>query len=505
MTVDGYYQQRPLRILQVSTLDQAGGAERLAWNLFRAYRARGHASWLAVGYKGTDDPDVMVIPDRRYQGLWSRFCRGLHGRLKPFEDEWRGVWRLKTWLDAWATPTKQILRCLGVEDFHYPETRRILSLPPQRPDIVHCHNLHGGYFDLRVLPWLSHEMPLILTLSDAWLLSGHCAHSFDCERWKAGCGRCPDLTIYPAVQRDMTAYNWRRKRNIFARSHLYVATPSKWLMSRVTQSMLAPTVVQARVIPNAVDLSVFRPADKPTIRAELGIPQDVKVLLFTANSVQRNIWKDYATMRAAVALVAERLGGQRVLFIALGEHAPAENLDEARIRFVPYQKDPEIVARYYQATDVYIHAARAEVWGLTITEALACGTPVVATAVGGIGEQVKGLGIPDWGLPDSALNRHGLDDATGILVSPGDAPGMALGVERLLRDEPLRLRMGQNAVRDAVKRFDLQRQADDFLSWYQEILKDWESGRSGLVGKPRAPKDVDPLRLLSKVRSSHSQ
>jgi len=62
-------------------------------------------------------------------------------------------------------------------------------------------------------------------------------------------------------------------------------------------------------------------------------------------------------------------------------------------------------------------------------------------------------------------------------VPPGDAPGMALGIERPLRDETLRLRMGENAASDSAKQFGLQRQADDFLSWYQEILKGWASAR----------------------------
>ena len=39
------------------------------------------------------------------------------------------------------------------------------------------------------------------TEADAWLLSGHCAHSFDCERWRTGCGECPDLGIEPAIRR----------------------------------------------------------------------------------------------------------------------------------------------------------------------------------------------------------------------------------------------------------------------------------------------------------------
>jgi len=470
--------ERPLRILQVSTADLAGGAERSAWNLFETYRARGYGSWLAVGYKQGDDPDVMRIPRNARQGAWSRFYRLLRGHLAGYEQETRGVWRMGAWLDTlanWAdtgpTLRRVVERRLGIEDFNYPGTRRLLALPPHRPDIVHCHNLHGGYFDLRSLSWLSHEVPVILNLRDAWLLSGHCAHSFDCERWVTGCGRCPDLNIYPAITRDATAYNWRRKQKIYARSSFYVTTPSEWLMRKVERSILAPAVVEARVVPNSVDLSVFHPEDRPTVRRQLGIPHDARVLLFTANGIRQNPWKDYETIRAAIAVVAERLHGQPVLFIALGEGAPSEPIGQAEVRFVPYQRDPIVVARYNQAADVYIHAARAEAWGRTITEALACGTPVVATAVGGIPEQVKGLESEDHGRNIADPNRYGVNQATGILVPAGDARGMAFGIERLLKDDTLRAVIGANAAKDARERFGLQRQADAFLRWYEQILR----------------------------------
>ena len=51
-------------------------------------------------------------------------------------------------------------------------------------------------------------MPVALTLHDEWLLTGHCAYTLGCERWRIGCGRCPDLTIYPAIRRDSTAENF---------------------------------------------------------------------------------------------------------------------------------------------------------------------------------------------------------------------------------------------------------------------------------------------------------
>src|SRR5262249_35811923 len=150
----------------------------------------------------------------------------------------------------------------GIEDFRYPGSRRLLQLTPQQPDLVHGHNLHGGYFDLRILPELSAQVPVVLTLHDAWLLSGHCSHSFDCERWKTGCGRCPDLTIYPAIRRDATASNGRRKRTIYQRSRLHVAAPCQWLMDKVNESILALGAVETRIIPNGVDRTTFHPAER---------------------------------------------------------------------------------------------------------------------------------------------------------------------------------------------------------------------------------------------------
>jgi glycosyltransferase involved in cell wall biosynthesis len=377
--------------------------------------------------------------------------------FQPLVEQGRGLERFRN-IHRWVgEPGKWLDLRRGYEDFHFPGTWHLLMLTPEPLDIVHIHTLHGGYFDLRVLPWLSQQVPVLLTLHDAWLLSGHCAHSFGCQRWKTGCGHCPDLTIQPAIRRDATAYNWQRKQKIYSKSRLYVATPSQWLMQKVKQSMLAPAIMGARVIPNGVDTSVFHPADRQEARATLSIPQGVRVLLFAANGIRANIWKDYQTLRAAIAMVAEHLHNQDVLFIALGEDAPAEQIGQAEVCFVPFQKDPEIVARYYQAADVYAHAAKVDTFPNTVLEALACGTPVVATAVGGIPEQIQ-------------------DGATGFLVPPGDSGAMAKRIIQLLADNSLQSRIGTQAADIARKHFDLNRRVDDYLTWYQEIFSMWDSG-----------------------------
>lgn len=441
-----------LRILQVNTADNFGGAARVAWNLHQGYRERGHHSWLVVGQRVNNAPDVFTIPnDHRRRGL-ARIADAAGNVLTPLVGKVRGVGRIRNLINTFGDPSRWWSLRMGHEDFDFPGTWRVPALAGERPDVVHCHNLHGGYFDLRVLPWLSRQFPVVLTLHDAWLISGHCAHSFDCERWKTGCGECPDLTIYPAIRRDATAFNWQRKQRIYAQSRLYVTAPSRWLIQKVEQSMLVPSIVKYKVIHNGIDLSVFTPADRNTVRASLGIPQDAKVLLFAANCVRGNIWKDYATMRAAIEEVSRRLQGQDVLFIALGEDAGWERIGHARIHFVAYQKDPAVVARYYQAADVYLHAARADTFPNSVLEALACGVPVVATAVGGIPEQVH-------------------DSETGFLIPPGDVGAMSERLVQLLLNKGMKEALGDKAAQDARARFDLRQQVDATLEWYQEILR----------------------------------
>jgi glycosyltransferase involved in cell wall biosynthesis len=454
-----------LKIMQVNTMDSAGGAAKIAWNLFQAYRYNGHRSSMAVGWKRSDDLDVLVIPNAADRSYRARACLTLNGLLQPVVGRIRGMGRLQSMLRWVGEPGRWSERQRGLEDFRFPGTWHLLNLTPERPDIVHCHNLHGDYFDLRALPWLTHEVPVILTLHDAWLLGGHCAHSFDCERWRSGCGQCPDLTIPPAVRRDATAEDWRRKQRILQHSRLYVASPSRWLLDRARQSILAPAIIESRIIPNGVDLTVFHPSDRAEARAILGLPGDAWVLLFVANGIRENVWKDYRLLRQTVANIAERLPKRRVLFLALGEEAPEETVGAATIRFVPFRPNPTQVARYYQAADVYLHAARAENHSLAICEALACGAPVVATAVGGIAEQV----------------RHG---ETGLLVAPGDAEGMAAAIRSLLTDPAQRAAYARQARADAEARFDKHRMVDEYLAWYKEILAQEERREARPAWRP---------------------
>ena len=176
--------------------------------------------------------------------------------------------------------------------------------------------------------------------------------------------------------------------------------------------------------------------------------------MFAAQNPGKNRFKDYETIEQAIRrLDASAWGDSPVLFIALGSDAPGEQqTSQVQIRHIPFITDPVQVARYFQAADIYLHAAHADNFPFTVLEALACGTPVVATAVGGIPEQID-------------------EGVTGFLTPPGDSAIMAARIATLLSDDDLRIRMGSQAAEYARRHFDLNRQADEYLGWYEEILE----------------------------------
>ena len=459
-----------MKILQVSSSDGGGGASKVASALHQGLRARGHASAMAVGRKRSLDADVVAIP----YGISLPRRIAYRVALQVVRPLARRITSLQPLRRALRSPHSISYlrqRSTGREVFDYPESRRILELSPFAPELVHLHNLHNEYFDLRFLEKLSSNVPVAMTLHDEWTFTGHCGYTLVGDRWRDGCWSCPDLDVYPAIQRDATHENWLTKRAVYERSRLYVSAPSQWLLDRARQSILGAGAVDWRLIPNGVDRNIFKPAEKTAARAVLGLPRDALLLLFTANVLNRNPFKDYGTIEAAVERLAVDLSDRQLLLIALGSDAPTRRLGNAEFRQVPYVTAPALVAAYYQAADLYLHAANADTFPTTILEAMAVGRPVVATAVGGIPEQVRSLAAVPGGWTGAATDAA---TATGVLVEAHDAAGMATAAAALLKDDELRARLGANAAAEAAARYDIERQLDETLGWYAEIQEDWQ-------------------------------
>jgi len=408
---------------------------------------------MATGVKISDDPFVKQIPPTLPPHLLGK----PFFRLADFADKnhWKiGTKNLAGLFRRIADPSRYLLRNKGFEDFDFPESRLITSVPEKSPEIVHLHNLHLNYFDLTFLPELSNHYPTLMTLHDMWPLTGHCAHSMECLRWKTGCGECPHLEVYPAMSHDQTAYNWQRKSDIYAKSRIYITGPSKWMVQTACESILAPAIIKSRVIPNGIDQTVFHPAEKQEARDALGLPNDATIFLFvSAGGIQRSSFKDFSTIQKAIEIVAQKVTGKNIIFIALGDTKFTEKVGEIEIRHLSHIDSVETMAKYYQAVDIYLHAARAESFGLVIAEAQSCGTPVIATSIGGIPDTIK-------------------DGKTGFLTRPHDPQDMADKIILMLSDETLIRSMGNQAAIFAQYSFGVEQMINNYLSFYQEILDD---------------------------------
>jgi glycosyltransferase involved in cell wall biosynthesis len=210
------------------------------------------------------------------------------------------------------------------------------------------------------------------------------------------------------------------------------------------------------VIPNGVDQSVFHPGSLAEARHRLALPENAYVVLFAANGIRRSDFKDYKTLRDAIGKLGQAVTDRPILCVALGEAGEEERIGRARVRFIAPESDPAVVADYYRAADIYAHAAREDTFPSAVIEAMACGTPVVASEVGGIPEQID----------------HG---HTGLLVPAGDAAIFSAYLAMVLRNPGLQQSFSAEGVKTVTERFNLETQAHRSLAWYRQVVRNVRS------------------------------
>ena len=157
-----------MKILHISTHDRAGGAEKIAFDLRQQLLRQGHRADLLVGRMRDNTSGVFQFHHDSNRALWTRFWKSTTKPLLKFEGKRSGATAAHRFLNSWVGQPLRTYRVWnGEEDFDFPGTVPALEAHIQGADVVHCHNLHGGYFDLRCLPWLCARKPVVLTLHDA--------------------------------------------------------------------------------------------------------------------------------------------------------------------------------------------------------------------------------------------------------------------------------------------------------------------------------------------------
>ncbi|WP_227625602.1 glycosyltransferase [Geofilum rubicundum] len=209
-------------------------------------------------------------------------------------------------------------------------------------------------------------------------------------------------------------------------------------------------------IPNPIDTELYAPVPRKEARKRLHLPPDKKILLFGAANVA-DPRKGMALLLHALKTLSTRKQADQIELVIFGKTPPrlAEKLPFPA-RLMHYVSDVETLVDLYNAADVFVLPSLEDNLPNTVMEALSCGTPVAAFRIGGVPEMVA----------------HGI---CGYLAAPGDADGLAEGIEYLLfkcAEQTCR----ENARDKVLNHFAPELVARQYLNLYQQLLGEKEGG-----------------------------
>jgi len=419
---------KPLKIVHINTHDIAGGAAKVAWRLAEAQRRNGHDARMLVG-------------------------------IKTSRSEF------STAFDPLADLSKQDeFSNEGLLYYEFLGSHNLVFHPLIRDaDVIHLHNLHGNYFNYFSIPLLAAKKPVVWTLHDMHAFTGHCAHSFDCQRWKIGCGSCPRLDIEPAVAVDRTREMLAHKRSIYEHSALSIVSPSKWLHEKVQCSVLSGQ--HAEYISNGVDTAVFKPYPRIRARQRFNLPVDALLIGASAHGgALANQWKGGETTLSVLHNILPQ--HSNAFFINIGSDSLSDN---DRIINIPHQQDEASLAEAYSCLDMMLYTPIADNCPLVVLEALSCGVPMVTTHTGGVPELVQ-------------------DGVEGFVVADRDVNSLSARIGELLASNQLRTDFSLNARKKAVRFFDHSEMALNYEALYNHSISQWKANchpeRFGLADYP---------------------
>lgn len=406
---------KDLRVIHVNLTDFQGGAAKVAWTLMETMNAEGHDVQIFAHDKSTNDPRVTPIPFLKI---------------------------------AWQQELFKQQAERGLSDLYSASLLRVLSDPLfAEADIVHLHCIYGGYFSFLLLPFLTAK-PTVWTLHDPLAFTAGCLNTDFCSAWKTNlCADCPiDESDDKHSSQRIVMQSF--KESIYKIVQFVAVCPSIWLEKQVKESIMKNQAIT--MIHNGIDVETFHPNNRAELRAKLGLPIDKKIIMSAAYGGFNNPFKGVRFIIEALKILHSHYNDAVLLNVGTYDNSVLEGLPIERID-IPFIYDTKLLAEYYGAADIFVSASTVENLSLAVCEASACGTPVVAFAVGG--------------TPEIVVHKE-----TGYIAKRGSSDDLARGIAYFLDDDSIRQCAGEAARKRIVTNFSSRRMVDEYMNLYKKLL-----------------------------------
>ncbi len=348
-----------MKILQVSTTAQLGGAGIAAYRLNKGLRSLGVDSWMLVNKKSQPD-EYIISPTNNLDKVIARLC--------PYID------RVPGYLSR---------QPLDMISSSWVPNSLISRIKAQSADVVNLHWVNGGFMRIEALSKI--RQPIVWTLHDMWAFSGGEHYVGESTRYKEGysANNCPASE----TGLDVNRWIWKRKKSAWSRiNNMVIAAPSRWLADCARESDLFRNL-RVEVLPNGVDHMRFHPVDHTTARSILGLPEDKKLILFVEGSWTTDKRKGFHLLADALKKLEAEVISDSYQLVVFGKSSGDDSFS-MKAHYLGRLHDEISMSLVYAAADVFVAPSTEENLANTVLESLSCGTPVVAFDIGGMPDMI---------------------------------------------------------------------------------------------------------------------
>jgi glycosyltransferase involved in cell wall biosynthesis len=309
-------------------------------------------------------------------------------------------------------------------------------------DLVHLHWVGHGFMSADFLLKLNLKK-LVITFHDYYFLTGGCHVPMECDKYVTECRNCPSRSLFY----DFQLKNFNEKKKLFERLNVYALAPSKTMATKIRNSELGKLIYKVIVIPNPLDVNVFKPLDPLAYESDFKyiLPETKKVVLFVANNLSDKN-KGLDLLYLALEYIKDK---SNFCLVTVGNNMPKQ-LGNSGFEIIHLGALNNTVKIYNRAY-ITVVPSRFESFSQVTLESLSCGTPVIAFDSSGPSEIIS-------------------NNINGFLVQDFSIVELGRKIERLLLDPLERKLFSENGRRLVKNKYSLKSVGELLKSEYNSII-----------------------------------